>query len=161
MGHPKKQRRKFEKPRKPYDKERLEREKRILQEFGLRRKREIWRAEGILRDFRRRARELQATRNEKKANELLSTLGKIGIECRSIDDVLTINLETILSRRLQTIVGKKVNGMKHARQLIVHGHVFIDGRKAKWPSHLVGRDEEGSITISPKIIFNREEKGAS
>ena len=44
MGHPKKQKKKYERPRKPYDKVRIEKEKNILHEFGLRRKKEIWRA---------------------------------------------------------------------------------------------------------------------
>lgn len=158
MGHPKKQRRKYDKPRKPYDKERIEREKRIKQEFGLRRKKEIWRAEGLLRNFRQRARNLQATRDDKKAEELISSLKKIGIDCQSLDDVLTINLETILSRRLQTIVGKKANGIKHARQLIVHGHVLVDGRKTRWPSYLVKRGEDDRIIISPKIIISKGEQ---
>ena len=60
MGHPKKQRRKYEGPKRPFDKQRIERERKILNDYGLRRKREIWKSEGILRDFRTRARELLA-----------------------------------------------------------------------------------------------------
>jgi small subunit ribosomal protein S4 len=56
MGHPKKSRRMYERPKRPYDKERISREKKLLNEFGLRRKSEIWRAESVLRDYRRRAR---------------------------------------------------------------------------------------------------------
>ncbi len=153
MGHPKKQRRKYERPKRPYDKVRIEREKKLLQDYGLRRKKEIWRAESILRNFRRRARELQAMRNEKMEQELLQKLNKLGINVSIVDDVLGIRLENILSRRLQTIVYKKgiANTPKQSRQMIVHGHVYIDNRKILWPSYLVKSDEESKIKINPKI----------
>lgn len=153
MGHPKKQRRKYESPKRPYDKRRIERERKILQEYGLRRKKEIWRTESVLRNFRRRARELQAEQNEKMEKELLAKLNKLGIRVSSVDDVLGINLDHILSRRLQTIVYKKgvANSPRHSRQLIVHGHVYIDDRKILWPGYLVPSEEEGKIKVSPKI----------
>ena len=153
MGHPKKQRRKYESPKRPYDKARIEREKKTKQEYGLRRKREILRAESILRNFRRRARELQASRNEKLEKELLQKLNKLGISVSSVDDVLGIKLENILNRRLQTIVYKKgfANTPKQARQLVVHGHVYIGDRKISWPSYLVPSDEENKIKVAAKI----------
>src|SRR3989338_8915516 len=144
MGQPKKFKKKYERPKKPYDKERIERERKVLNNFGLRRKKEIWRAEGIVRDFRRRARELQARKDERAEKELLEKLYKIGMRCEKLDDVLQIDLDEILSRRLQTIVFKKgfANSMKHARQLIVHGHIMINDRKVFWPSYIVEKDNE-------------------
>ena len=153
MGHPKRQRRKYDKPKRPYDKSRIERERKILQEYGLRRKKEIWRAESILRNFRRRARDLQAARNEKLRKELLEKLNKLGIRVTDVDDVLGINLDNVLSRRLQTLIYKRgfANSQRHARQMIVHGHVFIDDRKILWPGYLVTSGDEGKITVSTKI----------
>src|SRR3989338_4364729 len=107
MGHPKKQRKKYDKPFRPWDKSRLDSEKKLLKEYGLRRKKELWRAEGVLRNFRRRARELLGTPNEKKEKELINKLQKFGIKCTTPDEVLSININDILSRRLQTIVHKK------------------------------------------------------
>jgi len=153
MGHPKRQKRKYSRPKRPYNKERIEREKKLKQEYGLRRKREIWKAEAILREFRRRGRELQAHRNEKKEQELIGKLNKLGLKCQSLDDVLETRLDSILSRRLQTLVYKKgfANSARHARQLIVHGHIFVERRKITWPSYLVESDKEEKIALSPKI----------
>ncbi|MDI6721031.1 MAG: 30S ribosomal protein S4 [Candidatus Aenigmarchaeota archaeon] len=160
MGHPKKQRRKYETPKRPYDKVRIEREKAVKENFGLRRKKEIWRAESILRNFRRRARELLARRNEKEEKMLLETLRNMGIICENLDDVLEINLDNILSRRLQTVVYKKglANTARHARQLVVHGNVFVSGRKVLYPSYIVKKAEEDKIILSPKIKLSGEIK---
>ncbi|MCD6557483.1 MAG: 30S ribosomal protein S4 [Candidatus Aenigmarchaeota archaeon] len=155
MGHPKKPRKKYEKPKRPYDKDRIAKEKKLMNEFGLRRKREIWKAESILRDFRKRARDLQGKRDEEKEKELINRLYRLGLVTKSasLDDVLELKLEDILSRRLQSIVfNKKIaNSPKHARQLIVHGHILINERKVRWPSFLVPTELENKIRLSPKI----------
>lgn len=164
MGHPKKQRKKYETPKKPFDKARIETEKKIKKDFGLRRKNEIWRAESILRDFRRRARDLQANMDEKGKEILFEKLNTIGLPCSSLEEVLDIKLENILSRRLQTIVYKKniANSMNHSRQLITHGHIKIGEKKILWPSYIVKRKEENKIKVNPKIaarIVREETKG--
>ena len=84
MGHPRRYSKKYEAPKKPWDKTRLESEKKIKEEFGLRRKHEIWRAEGIVRDFRRRARELQAKPDGTKEKDLLAKLNSLGIHCAKL-----------------------------------------------------------------------------
>ena len=153
MGHPKKFKKKYERPKKPYDKARIESEKKVLENFGLRRKKEIWRAESIVRDFRRRARALQAKANEKSEKELIERLNKIGVQCKRLDDVLQITLEDILARRLQTIIFKKglANSMRHSRQLIVHGHVTVENKKISWPSYIVEKTMEDKISLDPYI----------
>jgi small subunit ribosomal protein S4 len=153
MGHPKKQRKKYETPKKPWAKKALEEERKVLQDFGLRRKHELWRMESILRNFRRRARELQAVRDEKKQKDLFDKMNKLGIRCSSLDDVLSIKIENILSRRLQTVVYKKglANTPRHARQLIVHGHILINNRKMLWPSYIVRQAEEDGISLNPVL----------
>lgn len=153
MGHPKRGRKKYERPKRPYDKERIKREKKLLSDFGLKRKAEIWKAESILRNYRRRARELLAKPDEKKQTEMFERLNKQGFRCSKLDDVLTIKLEDILSRRLQTLVYKKgiTSTPKQARQLIVHKHILVDGRRVAWPSYIVPADLEEKIEISQKI----------
>ncbi len=153
MGHPKKQKKKFETPKNPFSRERLQKERKTVAEFGLRRKKELWRAESILRNFRRRARELLAKPDEKKQKELFDKLGKIGVPCSKLEDVLDAKIEDILSRRLQTIMFKKGLAMtpKQARQLIVHKHVLVDGQKVQWPSYLVPVELEGRIELEEKI----------
>ena len=153
MGHPKKQRKKYESPKKLWNKKRIETDKKTLEDFGLRRKHEIWRAESILRDFRRRARELQASQDEEKKKALFDKLNKLGLRTSKLDDVLSFRLEDILSRRLQTYVYKKglANTQKHARQLIVHGHILVNDRKMKWPSYLVRSSDEQNISLDPVL----------
>ena len=163
MGQPKRFRKKYERPKKPFDKARIETEKKVKENFGLRRKKEIWRAEGIVRDFRRRARALQAKRNEGDEKALIDKINKLGIPSKQLDDVLQIGLDDILSRRLQTIIFKKglANSMKHARQLIVHGHVTVSEKKVSWPSYIVEKDDEDKIALDPYItakMINEEAK---
>jgi len=156
MGHPKKQRKKYETPLKPYDKDRIEKEKKIKKDFGLRKKQELWRAESILRTIRRRARALQSKKDMKKEKELLDHLYKLNLVKKdsTIDDVLSLTIEDILSRRLQTIVFKKglAKTPKQARQLIVHGHVLVNDRKIPYPGYFVNRDEENNIKLDSKIV---------
>ncbi len=155
MGHPKKQRRKYSRPKRPYNKERIELEKKIMKEFGLRRKKEIWRAEEILRNFRRRARDLQARPDERKKKMLFEKLERMGLVDKNakLEDVLEISLNDILSRRLQTIVYKKglANTIKQARQFIVHGKVFVNGRKHPFPGTFINREDEESIMLDEKM----------
>ncbi|MBI2972135.1 MAG: 30S ribosomal protein S4 [Candidatus Aenigmarchaeota archaeon] len=150
MGHPKKQRKKYERPLRPFDKDRIDKEKKLLQSFGLRRKREVWRTQSILRNFRQRARALQAKHDEQKERILFEKLNKLGISCSKLEDILDIGLEDILDRRLQTLVYKKgyAHSVKHARQLIVHGHVIVDRRKILWPSYLVPKVLEEKIILA-------------
>jgi small subunit ribosomal protein S4 len=154
----------FEKPKRPYDKKNIELERKILSKYGLRRKREIWKAESMLRNFRRRARELQAKPDEKKEHELLKKLQDYGIlkKDAKIDDVLSLEINAILKRRLQSIVKKKyAKTMKQARQLIVHRHVLMNNQKLKWPSTLIKREDEAKIKLTPegeKIVSEEKSK---
>lgn len=152
----KKQRPKYETPPRPWVKERIEREKKLLEAYGLRRKREIWRAEAILRGWRRRARELAARRDEEAERVLLTKLLKLGLvkEGASLDDVLGLTVENLLDRRLQTLVYKKgfANTLMQARQFIVHGHIAVDGTRTRWPSMIV------PVSLENKIGFYEKSK---
>ena len=114
-----------------------------------RRKRELWKAQSVLRNFRRRARELLANPDEKLINELLGKLYRLGLleKDASLEDVLKLNVEDVLERRLQTVVFKKglAKTLKQARQFIVHGHIAIDGRRFPFPGALVRREWEDKI----------------
>jgi small subunit ribosomal protein S4 len=144
-------RKKYERPKKLWDKARIEKEKEILKKFGLRRKREIWRAEALLKKFRRLARKLIATPDEEKEKILIKKLVDLGIlkEGAKVNDVLNLSVEDILKRRLQTILVEKklANSVKQARQFITHGHVKIGDRKIVYPSYLVPVQEEDKIKV--------------
>jgi small subunit ribosomal protein S4 len=148
-------RKKYKKPRRPWDKALLEEERKIMVEFGLRRKKELWRAKEELRKYRRLARDLNARRDKEKEKVLIQKLYRLGLlpsASATLDDVLSLTVKDLLNRRLQTIVYKKglANTIKQARQFIVHGHVKINGRRIVYPSYLVSRDEEDKITCEVK-----------
>ncbi len=157
MGDPKFARKKYETPSHPWEKARIEREAELIQKYGLKNKREIWRAETFLRRIREQARNLRATEGQKQSERekelLLKRLFRLGLlpQEATLDDVLSLTIENILSRRLQTIVYLKglASTMKQARQFIVHKHIAINGRIVNIPSYMVKREEEDFITYSP------------
>lgn len=159
MGSAKKQRKHYAGPRHPYYRERIEEEMRIAGEYGLRNKKEIWRARTKLRNYRQRARRLLALTAEERAKReqvLVEHLYKLGIVPKNatLDDVLGLDARGFLDRRLQTIVFKKgLAATPHqARQFIVHGHIAINDRRVDVPSYHVHQGEEelvGYATRSP------------
>lgn len=157
MGDPKKQRKKFDTPRFPWQTDALESELKILGQYGLRNKREIWRHKTLLSKYRGIGRSLLGKSVEERSTQekqLLNRLNRLGILSQeaALDDVLDLTLEDILERRLQTLVFHKglSQSMHQSRQLIAHGHIAIDGRKVSSPSYLVLRDEEEKIAYAPR-----------
>ena len=140
---------KYSRPRMIWDEKLIEEDKAIKSTYGVRRKREIWSAKEVVRDFRRRARELNALKDKEKEKILLAKVTKLGLikEGSQLDNVLSLKLVDILERRLQTIVLKKgfAKTPKQARQLITHGHIAINGRKATVPSYVVTVSDEAQI----------------
>ena len=80
----------------------------------------------------------------------IRSLGLIG-ENATIDDVLGLEVRSILDRRLQTIVYKKglARSIKQARQFITHGHIMVNGKVITSPGYLVKIDEEQFIEFKP------------
>jgi small subunit ribosomal protein S4 len=154
MGDPRRQGKKYERPFRPWDQKRIEKEKEILKEYGLRRKSEIWKSEAILRKMRRLARKLSASKDEKMKEELLGKAQRLGLvgENPKLDDVLSLQVENVLERRLQSIVYKKkfADTPKQARQFVVHGHVKVGDKIMKYPSFLVPRNLEDKISLKIK-----------
>ncbi len=156
MGDPRKPRKKWQPPGHPWVKERLIEEMKLMGEYGLRNKRELWIAAAMLRKFRHRARSLLALPEEVRKKEeqaLLSKLYELGLVDKeaTLDDVLSLHTKDLLERRLQTIVYKKglAKTIHHARQLIVHGHIAINGRRVTSPGYIVPRSEEDLIGYAP------------
>ncbi|MCD6511494.1 MAG: 30S ribosomal protein S4 [Thaumarchaeota archaeon] len=145
---------KWKGPRHPWIAEQLARELELLGTYGLRNKRELWRAHTELSRIRRQARELLAAPEEVRVKEekrLLESLYRKGLvgDKATLDDVLGLTVEDLLERRLQTIVWKKglAKTIYQARQLVVHGHIEVGGRRVDVPGYLVGRDEEETVKI--------------
>lgn len=145
---------KYVRPRKLWDKARILEEKKIKKEYGLKNMREIWKAEAFVDKIRDIAKKLiVASPEEQKA--FIQNLAKYGFvnANANIDDVLAIDKRKILDRRLQTIVYKLglANTIKQARQFVVHGHVFVNGKRVNKPSYIVSLDEEKTIELSPVV----------
>jgi small subunit ribosomal protein S4 len=161
MGDPRRLRKKLEGPRHPYNKVRLENEMVYLGHFGLRNKKEIWKAQTILKNYRARARASLALPEQQRENEhriLVKKLYRLGImvtEEGLIDEVLSLTVEQFLKRRLQSIVHELglAKSPWQARQMITHGHIAIRGRKVTSPSYHVVRGEEEYIAFSPSSPF--------
>jgi small subunit ribosomal protein S4 len=64
------------------------------------------------------------------------------------------NLIVMLERRLDNVVNRTGFGSSRAqaRQLVLHGHVHVNGKKVNVPSYLVSVGEE--ITLKPKMHQN-------
>jgi small subunit ribosomal protein S4 len=161
MGDPKFSRRKYDKPTHPWQGDRIKMENELIKKYGLKNKKELWRAQSLLRRYRQRSRELQAKvryedkQAKKEMEELLKKLGSLGLlplEGASLNDVLSLDIEAILSRRFQTLAYVKglAYSPKQSRQLIVHGHAAIGDRKVTIPGYYVKREEENLIRYSPE-----------
>ena len=157
MGDPKYPRKVWRKPKRPLNYELKMDELQTLGTFGLRTKRELWKAHTELSRVRQQARSLLALTQEARAEKepiLLKSLSRIGLvsENASLDDVLNLKPTDLLARRLQTIVSKKL-GFKtpyQARQAVIHGHIMVGDRKVDIPSYTVTVAEEDSVKFSPE-----------
>ena len=167
MGYPGKNYKQYATPKRRFEKTRREDEKRLIIDYGLRNKREVWKAQSVLRKYRTAARELVALRSagtnpeeyEKKREQLINHLHRYGLvgEDADIGDILALKVEQQLDRRLQTLVLRKglARSPKQARQFITHGHIAIAGRRVTVPSYRVERAEESEITYyGPSPLTN-------
>jgi small subunit ribosomal protein S4 len=167
LGDPKFSRQKYERPSHPWEGERIKAENEVLKKYGLKNKKELWRAQSVLRRFRQRARQLQAMvrygdkQAGKERDELIARLGRLGLlptEGATLDDVLGLDVEAVLSRRLQTLAFVKGLAFTphQARQFIVHGHVAIGARRVTVPGYIVTRTEEGGIVYDPRSPISND-----
>jgi len=165
MGDPKFSRKKYASPSHPWQKARIERETTLKKKYGLKNRKEIWKSETILRGFRSQSRLLLARKGEEQAEKekqqvlnKVTNLGLLPIDS-NLDDILALNVETIISRRLQTLVYLRglSSTTRQARQLIIHGHISVGGRKVRVPSYMVKKNEEDTITYSQLSPLNEED----
>ncbi len=150
----KKQHKQYSRPMKRHDLVRMEDEEKIVNEFGLKNKRELWKANTRVEKLRNQAKALLiASQEEQKAFlEKLHNLGLIANDAK-IDDVLSLTTIDLLKRRLQTILVKKgfATKSKQARQMITHKHVLVEGHIVNVPSFTVGKNAENDIKLKLKI----------
>lgn len=161
MGDIRRNRKKFARPRKAYDIKRIQEENEIVKKFGLKNKREIWKAEMAIKIVRDNAKKI-ITADEEVKEKFIGKLKAEGFSVNTIGEILALNKEDWLKRRLQTVLVSKqiVLNPKEARQLIVHKHVLVNGKKVNVPSYRVGLDEEDKIKVLRKTAEMKKGKQA-
>jgi len=161
MVYPGKKNKAYETPNHPWQQTRMVGEVELVKAYGLRNKREVWKAESFLRTYRTNAMNLLAhvaaeADGELKghakieADQILGKLIRYGIlkPDSSVDDILGLKTENVLERRLQTQVLRLglARTIRQSRQFITHGHIAIDGRRTTIPSMLISRENEMGIS---------------
>jgi len=161
MGDPKTPRRVWKKPKRPLNYDLMMDELKTLGTFGLKTKKELWKTQTELSRVRLQARSLLALRQEERERKepiLIQSLSKIGLvdQNSTLDDVLNLQVNDLLSRRLQTITQRKLffKTPYQARQAIVHGHIMIGDSVVTIPSYVVKTEEETKIRLIPESRFN-------
>jgi small subunit ribosomal protein S4 len=152
MGDPKKPRKQFEKPRKVWDSERLQKDRKLKETYGLKNMHELWKAESFLRNKRQNAKKMLALplkEREKREKELIESLSRIDLlnNNATLDDILGLKVEALLERRLETLALRKNLALtaKQARQFITHGKIAVNGRKTTIPGFIVPKSLENTI----------------
>lgn len=160
MGDPKRQRKQYSTPLRPWESDRIEREARLINDYGLKSKKEVWKTETTLRGFRGEARDLMAESGEqaeKESRQLINKLQKLGLveEGSDVVEVLRLEIEDILGRRLQSVVYDKgmAESPSQARQMVVHGHIIVGDKCVSEPGYFVSMEEEEEINFSPNSPF--------
>jgi small subunit ribosomal protein S4 len=160
MGDIRRKHKQYRRPKKAFDKVRIDEENVLVKRYGLKNKKEIWKADMAIRKIRNNAKKL-ITSSEKEKQEFIERLVKKGFKVKSIEDVLGLNKEDWLKRRLQSVLVEKkiVRTVKEARQSITHKKVMIDGKRINVPSYLVLLEEENKIqVIKPNIVPKKDEQ---
>ena len=167
MGDPKFARSKTQTPTHPWKQARIDEEHALKEKYGLKKiggMKEIWREKSALRRHRNQAMKLigrvDTTEGHfaREKTDMINSLCRKGLlpEGASLDDVLQINVEHMLSRRLQSVVYYRglAPSMRAARNMIVHGHISIGEQRMTVPGYHIKKEEEELLNYSSKSVYN-------
>jgi len=164
----KRKKKSYQRPKKPFEKSRIDEENVYKERYGLKNKREIWKTLAKIDYFRGRAKTLAKSTLEEQ-EVLINKLKALGLPTNSIVDVLGLKVEDLLKRRLPTIVADKklATTVKGARQMVTHKRILVDGKVVNAPSYIVPVALEDTISIKvkklkpkPKVEEKKEEAPA-
>lgn len=164
MGSPKRNRKKLQRPAAMWNKQRIEEEHRLRDAYGLKKLEELWKATSEIRRIKRNVRQVLSGREgENVGREIIARLARYNVINSNavLDDLLLLKPESLLERRLETMVYRKglAKSFGQARQLITHGFIAINGKRITSPGYLVRSVEEGSISYYKKIDIDAGIKG--
>lgn len=168
--YPGQSRKSYDTPRHPWQAATMAEEVELIKTYGVRNKREVWKAETVLRNYRREARRLLAEIGTMGAEaskhatlesmQILTRLKRYGLLAESADlnDILSLQTNDLLERRLQTQVYRQglAHSMRQARQFITHGHIMLDGKKVTIPSMLITKVDEMNIDYYKSSPLSKE-----
>ena len=163
MGDPKRIRKKYETPSHPWIKARIDEERRVRQKYSTTNKKEIWKMESVLKNFKTRAKNLivlDTPQSKIETQQLFKRVQDLGLlHQATFDDILGLSLDDLMDRRLQTVVFKKglARSIKQARQFIVHEHILVDGKIITSPNYLVKVKEEAGLGFSTSSALFSEQ----
>ncbi|MDD4353638.1 MAG: 30S ribosomal protein S4 [Candidatus Nanoarchaeia archaeon] len=160
MGNIKKLKKSYERPKKPWEKDRILQEKELIKKYGYGTKKEIWRFNALLRGFRQQSRAIFAStsaQSKKEGENLLKKVYNMGLldEKATFDDILGLTIDDISKRRLVNFVVSKglARTPTQARQFIVHKHILVNGNKVDSPNYIVLRKEENNIEFADNSVL--------
>lgn len=141
---------------------RIEADKKLIDMFGLKNEKELWRVQTELSRIRSNVRLLLSQSDSENSrnvsNNIINRLVRYNIasEGTNLEKLLDLDETAFLERRLQSIVFRKglANSMKQSRQLIVHGFISVNGRKVNKPSYLVPASEDSKIGYYKPVNLN-------
>lgn len=161
-----KKKKSYVKPKQIFESGRIKEENALVKKYGLKNKREIWKTQAKVNYYRTRAKEM-ARLPPQEQEVLFNKLRFIGLDVKTTSDVLDLKVESLLDRRLATVVATKklADTPRQARQMIVHKRILIDGKVVNSPSFIVPVSMESHIKLKekkakPKIEEKKEEAPA-
>lgn len=148
-----KQHKRYSTPRRLFETARIEEENVLLKNYGLKNKREVWKADFAVNKIRNLAKKFITASQEEQKKFIDRQVAKgLVKKDAQIDDILALTKEAILDRRLQTVILKKgiAKTPKSARQFITHRHILVGTEKVTVPSYFVNLADESKISFISK-----------